>query len=56
MAVVAVLLLVAAACSDDGSDVNDVRAFNEMLAERAADVGDADLAGRGRRSLHLVRP
>ncbi len=34
-AVVAVLLLVAAACSDDGSDVNAVRVFNEMLAERA---------------------
>ena len=35
VAVVASLLLVASACSDDGSDVNDVRAFNEMLAERA---------------------
>ena len=34
-AVVAALLLVAGACSDDGSDVNAVREFNEMLAERA---------------------
>ncbi len=34
-AIVAVLLLVAGACSNDGSDINDVRAFNEMLAERA---------------------
>ena len=32
---VAALLLVAAACSDDGSDVNAVREFNEMLAEQA---------------------
>ena len=32
---VAAALLVAGACSDDGSDVNEVRAFNELLAERA---------------------
>lgn len=34
-ATIAAVLLIAAACSDDGTDANPVRTFNELLAEEA---------------------